>query len=605
MMPNEIELLSYSDVQGEDKLRIFKTLGIKGELTDVDKIVNSIYDKYPTAYYLSTCWYDADQDDNLNVYRVENGKVYDSSNSEKCPTGYRYKMKYNGNIPQNKGAKITYESGIPVTEYGYNLGSICSPQKQEELDKFLKSNPISIGHYTLDCSDSTTEEFDPIYAPCYLYNKQIYARIKVPRKAEGKVKGINLAEKDLVWVKVEPMKWYVNEDTDEIISKYIYNCQTLYNAYTVSFLQGLFNKNYYDNTFAKTFIDTYVAKEIFQFNELFKEQTDNDNSTREFGEMAANQQSENTVENIENSRIKDLVNQYRKLVSEGITSSNIDDYLDLIEEILTTLEKLNGLDNETSEKIRKLLEPIKQLNSPENRLLSIAKSGKNTKFFDDTVNVNNVRKILPKTNGIIDIISQNYRLSEIRQVASIKNSEGNTFEQFIQAANDYYSNLNQVRDRDSIDEVSYDYYDSVQRLLEIIAVLSGNKEKVKNTFDEKTIPISEALDINNRISNLIDCADSDIDSFFENEGICFSETAIDIDQQFMSQSIDVVCDTFEEIDYSRIKRTPNDTSKEGFFQLPKISDILGQFVNGGMTSHNKKTDRKIDDSDTGPGGGNR
>ena len=51
-MPNEIELLSYSDVQGENKLRIFKTLGIKGELTDVDRIVNSIYDKYSTAYYL-------------------------------------------------------------------------------------------------------------------------------------------------------------------------------------------------------------------------------------------------------------------------------------------------------------------------------------------------------------------------------------------------------------------------------------------------------------------------------------------------------------------------------------------------------------------------
>ena len=146
------------------------------------------------------------------------------------------------------------ESGIKEIEYGEYPQWIVDKDSFLEIEEEYKNGRLATTgkNYTvyLDYTKSRLETYNE-----YEYNGKKYIRFISGMNTDLMSDGRRISQGEPVWVKVEPIKWLVDEKTGIALSKYII-------LSGIPFDDNKNPKNSFEETFIKKFMDTYLAKEI-------------------------------------------------------------------------------------------------------------------------------------------------------------------------------------------------------------------------------------------------------------------------------------------------------------------------------------------------------
>ena len=282
----DFDFLTYDEVVGNDKLEIFFT-SIHSEaafMTDFSRLLGNgdLKDEYVNdngKYYYFSHWYTK----TVVPYGINWGDVI---------AFYKYGIKYSHKPvsrrvtarPVIKYSKIkdfvrvkdTNRDGILRIEFGEYPQFIVSDldlklDLQSLYDRGMLKTTGKI--YTTDSVDydDLDIEFKPYSHIEYEYNGEKYIRFLVGRNGYD----VPLSDDnsydlgDVCWIKVEPIKWLVDEKSDKAICENAIFSGIQYCSSNTNFS----DLNDFKSTDIKKFMDTYFSKEIlteYEYDKLYK-----------------------------------------------------------------------------------------------------------------------------------------------------------------------------------------------------------------------------------------------------------------------------------------------------------------------------------------------
>ena len=358
----ELTLLSEGQIWGnnnEPQLEVISKYGTKAAITDLCVLTgSSLYkdtideDKSLTG---RTSWFWTRSDDDDNDVRVVN-KYGNGGNI------FRYAR--NGAVrPALQSSVIFYQiyqsrvrghGGTEEVEFGEYPQNAADSRMQNILESEYNRGMNKTGRsYTFDSVkyiDSDTG-FKPVTYEEYEYQGKEYIRIKANSDFCGDKfilsNGVEYRDGDYVWVEVAPVKWLIDDENKQLISKY-----GLVSG--IRFLDR--NHNYYGD-FNKTemyeYLNSYMIKDLFQNVNCIQKGSDNniEESLNILGLVFCKEISQEIL----NLVVKDRINQ-------AITDSKLYDSMDyklLKEQINKILEAGKSISLHVTNNSNK----VKQLNS--------------------------------------------------------------------------------------------------------------------------------------------------------------------------------------------------------------------------------------------------
>ena len=254
---DDFTFLTYDDCFGDNELEILRKRGRGAQVTDF-------------AVLLGACTYRNGTYQDLGIYWT---KTYNSPNRISTVSFGGTKADYWGYTRDcSVRPAIQYSSlddilvsnrandGVLEVEYGYYPQRAVRYSMQSTLenayikDEISKTNNIFTA-YPINSDRLDLKKFDE-----YIYNGERYVRMIAPLWSNNTVtlsNGEYYDMGDVVWVKVEPVKWWIDEKKKVMLSEKLLFSGLKFN-----------NKERYDCTFEETdiykYMNTLFAKELFQ-----------------------------------------------------------------------------------------------------------------------------------------------------------------------------------------------------------------------------------------------------------------------------------------------------------------------------------------------------
>ena len=254
---DDFTFLTYDDCFGDNELEILRKRGRGAQVTDF-------------AVLLGACTYRNGTYQDLGIYWT---KTYNSPNRISTVSFGGTKADYWGYTRDcSVRPAIQYSSlddilvsnrandGVLEVEYGYYPQRAVRRSMQSTLenayikDEISKTNNIFTA-YPINSDRLDLKKFDE-----YIYNGERYVRMIAPLWSNNTVtlsNGEYYDMGDVVWVKVEPVKWWIDEKKKVMLSEKLLFSGLKFN-----------NKERYDCTFEETdiykYMNTLFAKELFQ-----------------------------------------------------------------------------------------------------------------------------------------------------------------------------------------------------------------------------------------------------------------------------------------------------------------------------------------------------
>ena len=263
----DFTFLSYDQIYGDNKLDILKQYGVRCASTDYTILLGGVVEDFSytsegenlinrtSSYWTKSsgysCW------------------IVDEDGEELCEdlydrvTGVRLAVAYSSirDLPGD----VKYINGIKVKEYGEYPQTVASKELSFLLEKFYDEGKLKeTGKlYTSDSAHYDDEDslFKPKHRIEYEYNGDKYVRFVADNNGafEKLSNGIEIKNGDIYWIKVEPIKWLIDEKSDIALSKNVLFSGIQFNRKANDIIV-------FEESDIKKFIDEYFVKEIVPSN---------------------------------------------------------------------------------------------------------------------------------------------------------------------------------------------------------------------------------------------------------------------------------------------------------------------------------------------------
>lgn len=301
---NELRLLEEKQIFGDNALDVIKKSGSKAAITDFAILLGGfVSDSNHITGYNSLdkrcgCYWTKTYKENNIINIVD---WYGNSNNS-CIDSYdscvRLVTNFNNRLISSCSVLGRTKDGILEIEYGYYPKSAVSSYMQKILEKEynLKQLVKSGRTYTTDMG-KCFEEFK--------FNNKKYVRIESLsyNKKVTLSNGKTYKQGDIVWVMVEPVRWFIDEKENLMITKELI-------ISGVPFNHERDYKGDFSTTDIKKFIDEYLSKELFQ-SQIINSKKNNDIMEDLFisiDQLRLSGYSSEQIRKITNSMLKRLEN---------------------------------------------------------------------------------------------------------------------------------------------------------------------------------------------------------------------------------------------------------------------------------------------------------
>ena len=269
----ELTLLSEGQILGNDKenqLEVLKKYGTKAAITDLciltgGYLCEDTIDEDRSLTGRTSCFWTRSDDGDNDVREVDvDGDRVDV---------YRYK-RYGAVRPALQSSvifsqispnKVSGYNGTEEVEFGKYPQNAADSRMQNILESEYNRGMSKTGRsYTFDSvTDYDCDTgFKPVTYEEYEYQGKAYIRIKANFYCAGYKfmlsNGVEYKNGDYVWVEVSPVKWLIDDENNQLISK-----KGLVSG--IRFLDKRTNyKGDFDRTEMKEYLDKYMVKDLFQ-----------------------------------------------------------------------------------------------------------------------------------------------------------------------------------------------------------------------------------------------------------------------------------------------------------------------------------------------------
>ena len=273
-MDYDLTLLNYGQIWGnsyESQLEVIRKYGTKAAITDLCILTGSFLCENTIDEDSSlkgrTSWFWTRTDDGNNDVRVVNkyGSNRDSYFRYARNGAVRPALQSSVIFSQISTSRVRGYNGTEEVEFGEYPQNAADSRMQNILESEYNRGMNKTGRsYTFDSAkyDDYDTGFKHVTYEEYKYQGKKYIRIKANSDFYGnKFKlsnGVEYGDGDYVWVEVAPVKWLIDDENKQLISKYGL-------ASGIRFLDR--NHNYYGD-FNKTemyeYLNKYMIKDLFQ-----------------------------------------------------------------------------------------------------------------------------------------------------------------------------------------------------------------------------------------------------------------------------------------------------------------------------------------------------
>ena len=263
----DFTFLTREQIFGDKKLDVLKQYGVRCSITDYAILLGGIVDDFSytsegenlinrtSSYWTETAGYRCWIVDEAGEELIED--LYDRV------TGVRLAVAYSSirDLPGD----VRYINGIKVKEYGEYPQTVATKELSFLLEKFYNEGKLKeTGKlYTSDSAHYDDEDslFKPKHRIEYEYNGDKYVRFVADNNGafEKLSNGIEIKNGDIYWIKVEPIKWLIDEKSDIALSKNVLFSGVQYNRKVNDIIV-------FEESDIKKFIDEYFEKEIVPSN---------------------------------------------------------------------------------------------------------------------------------------------------------------------------------------------------------------------------------------------------------------------------------------------------------------------------------------------------
>ena len=254
---NEFTFLTYDDCFGDNELEILKKRGREAQITDFAVLLGACTYRNGTYKDLGIYWTKTyNSPDGISTVSFGGTKADYWGYTRDCSVRPVFEYSSLDCILENNRAN----DGVLEVEYGYYPQRAVRRSMQSTLenayikDEISKTNNIFTA-YPINSDRLDLKKFDE-----YIYNGERYVRMIAPLWSNNTVtlsNGEYYDMGDVVWVKVEPVKWWIDEKKKVMLSEKLLFSGLKFN-----------NKERYDCTFEETdiykYMNTLFAKELFQ-----------------------------------------------------------------------------------------------------------------------------------------------------------------------------------------------------------------------------------------------------------------------------------------------------------------------------------------------------
>ena len=272
-MDYELTLLNYGQIWGnrnESQLKVISKYGTKAAITDLciltgGYLCENTIDEDRTLTGRTSCFWTRSDDAANDVFKVDvNGNG-----------SYKYRHARNGAVrpvlqssvifSQIYQSRVNGYNGTEEVEFGEYPQNAADSRMQNILESEYNRGMNKTGRsYTFDSAkyDDSNTGFKPVTYEEYEYQGKEYIRIKANFYCDGNKfmlsNGVEYKNGDYVWVEVAPVKWLIDDENKQLISKY-----GLVSG--IRFLDRKINyKGDFDRTEMKEYLDRYMVKDLFQ-----------------------------------------------------------------------------------------------------------------------------------------------------------------------------------------------------------------------------------------------------------------------------------------------------------------------------------------------------
>ena len=255
---DDFTFLTYDDCFGDNELEILKKRGREAQVTDYAALLGAFKEDFNNdfGYYWTKTYDSYDGISTIVPYGQDDFFV----SARDCSVRPAIKYSSLDDILENNRAS----DGVLEVEYGYYPQRAVRRSMQSTLETAFINNEIAKTNnkftvYPIRFVDDE-EIFEEEIFDEYIYNEEKYVRMINDPWHGGTIRlsnGERYTGGDVVWVKVEPVKWLIDEKKKVMLTEKLLFSGLKFN-----------NKERYDCTFEETdiykYMNTVFAKELFQ-----------------------------------------------------------------------------------------------------------------------------------------------------------------------------------------------------------------------------------------------------------------------------------------------------------------------------------------------------
>ena len=273
----DITLPSREELEGEERLELIRKIGPKAAVTDyaillgyclandeyLDNEPNTLENR--TATYWTRTGFSSRM--GTGAYFMYDGGWTNQVNPEIRFYGVRPMVDYS-EIEEYVTKQKINKKGVLEVEYGEYPGMLAESTISNQLEKLYEDKILSRTKKKYTCDRTKWQDEDKGFSEKkiieYEYKNEKYIRFVATSNSNGLIlsNGEEAKEGKAYWIKVEPIVWYVDEETDMAISKKVLFSGIQYDDYK-KYSGSFFNTNikrFLDNCFSKEIIPTKIHK---------------------------------------------------------------------------------------------------------------------------------------------------------------------------------------------------------------------------------------------------------------------------------------------------------------------------------------------------------
>jgi len=354
----EITLLTYEQILGKKKLKIFNKIDASASITDFAILLGGEFDflnfndsnltEKTGSYFTETAYCYGGQKNKVGIIQGNGKEIW--CKIDDWTIGIRPVLTFQKNsfIPKKKNRNEILE-----IEYGFYPQTAVSKEMQGELeDNYQSKNVVETDRYYRVVSKSYNDNFKRVFENIeykeYEYKGKRYVRvIAAPCYISVELSnGQEYRGKDIVWIEVEPIKWFIDKKSKLLLSKKIICAGIPFS--TASTYTGDF-----ESTKMFYFLNSSLIRCILQNNiQIKKEVKKEENKEKSEIEILLDEIEKYSDYSDDKNKLFDYVEQ---LISEY--NKNVENLLN--NESKLKIETVNGLKTKLIVKLENIIDNLK------------------------------------------------------------------------------------------------------------------------------------------------------------------------------------------------------------------------------------------------------